>query len=138
MKAEVFGKKRLADFYLDPDYINVNHGSYGSCPRVVMAAKRKLEEQMDFNTEKWFRFDSEVLLNKTRDLVAKRLQCPTENLFIVQNATDAFNALAKSLTWKAGETIVLPNTAYASIRKTVEWLRDRYGIKILNVIGFLI
>ena len=66
MKADVFGKKRLSDFFLDPDYININHGSYGSCPRVVMAAKRKLEEQMDFNTESWFRFDSEVLLNKTR------------------------------------------------------------------------
>jgi hypothetical protein len=31
-----FGKKRLADFYVDPNYINVNHGSYGYVPRVVM------------------------------------------------------------------------------------------------------
>jgi hypothetical protein len=43
--------------------------------------------------------------------------------------------LAKSLSWKAGDTIALPNTAYASIRKTVEWLRDRYAIKILNVLN---
>lgn len=32
---------------------------------------------MDFNTEKWFRYDSEELLNKTRALVARRMQCPT-------------------------------------------------------------
>ena len=37
-----FGKQRLIDFYLDPTYININHGSYGSCPRSVMDAKRKL------------------------------------------------------------------------------------------------
>lgn len=43
--------------------------------------------------------------------------------------------MAKSLSWKAGDTIALPNTAYASIRKTVEWLRDRYAIKILNVLN---
>jgi hypothetical protein len=42
MKVDIFGKKRLADFYQDPDYININHGSYGYCPRVVIAAKRKL------------------------------------------------------------------------------------------------
>ena len=59
---DTFGKKRLMDFYLDPQYINVNHGSYGSCPRVVMDAKRKLEERMDFNTETWFRHDAEMLL----------------------------------------------------------------------------
>lgn len=53
-----FGKKRLGDFYLDPSYINVNHGSYGSCPRVVMEYKRKMEELCDFNTEKWFRGES--------------------------------------------------------------------------------
>ena len=39
---DTFGKKRLIDFYLDPEYININHGSYGSCPRIVMDAKRKL------------------------------------------------------------------------------------------------
>lgn len=40
-QANSFGHQRLADFYLDPGYVNVNHGSYGSCPRKVVAAKRK-------------------------------------------------------------------------------------------------
>jgi hypothetical protein len=39
------GKKRLADFYMDPAYINVNHGSYGYMPRIVMEEKRKLIER---------------------------------------------------------------------------------------------
>ena len=47
---------------------------------------------------------------------------------MVQNATDAFNGLMKSLTWKEGDIILLPNIAYASIRKTCEWLRDKYKI----------
>ena len=36
---DIFGKQRLADFYLDPTYININHGSFGSCPKVVMDVK---------------------------------------------------------------------------------------------------
>jgi len=45
-----FGKKRLVDFYVDPTYININHASYGYCPKVVMQHKRQLEEQCEFNT----------------------------------------------------------------------------------------
>lgn len=39
LKAEQFGKQRLADFLSDPSYVNVNHGSYGYVPRSVLAAK---------------------------------------------------------------------------------------------------
>lgn len=78
-----FGKKRLADFYLDPTYININHGSYGSCPRKVMEYKRKMEELCDFNTDKWFRGESERMINETRALIAKRVNCKPANLFMV-------------------------------------------------------
>jgi selenocysteine lyase/cysteine desulfurase len=60
-----------------------------------------------------------MLLNKSREYLAKRINCKVQNLFLVQNATDAFNCLAKSMVWKAGETIAIPNTAYACVRKTV-------------------
>jgi hypothetical protein len=77
MISSPFGKKRLADFFIDPDYINVNNGSFGVCPRVVMAAKRELEDRANFNPEKWFRWDCETLINKTRESVAKRVHCQT-------------------------------------------------------------
>ena len=37
---DLFGKERIKDFYIDPTYINVNHGSYGASPKVVMAHQR--------------------------------------------------------------------------------------------------
>ena len=55
----VFGKKRKADFYFDPDFTNINHGSFGGCPKSVMDARWNLQKQMEFNSEKWFRIDSE-------------------------------------------------------------------------------
>ncbi len=52
---------------------------------------------------------------------------------MVQNSTDAFNGLMKSLKWKEGDVILLPNTSYNSVRNTVEWLRECYNIEILKV-----
>lgn len=31
-----FGKNRLADFYVDPAFINLNHASYGYVPKAVL------------------------------------------------------------------------------------------------------
>lgn len=77
------------------------------------------------------------MLNKTRELVAEKVQCKISNLFIIQNATDGINSLVKSLPWKAGDTIAILNITYSCVKKTVEWVRDRFGVKILEVINSL-
>ena len=46
MQNSAFGKKRLGDFFIDPDYVNINHGSYGACPRIVMQEKNRIEQLM--------------------------------------------------------------------------------------------
>jgi selenocysteine lyase/cysteine desulfurase len=127
------GKQRLADFYVDPSYINVNHGSYGYVPRVVMEEKRKLMERCEFNTEKWFRWDVEGLVEEARTYIAYRINCSPQNVFLVQNATDGINSILKSFNWKEDDTVLIPNTAYACVRKTVVSLKDRYNINILDV-----
>lgn len=65
--------------------------------------------------------------------MANKVNCPLSNVYMVQNATDAINCLTKSLQWSAGDVVLLSNLAYASIRKTIYVLRDRYGITILEV-----
>jgi hypothetical protein len=40
----MFGKQRLADFYVDPKFININHGSYGYAPKSVIQYRRSIEE----------------------------------------------------------------------------------------------
>ena len=58
-----------------------------------------------------------------REKVASWVGCKPDNLFIVQNATDAFNCLMKSMEWEEDDVVLLPNTAYAAIKKTVQFLQ---------------
>jgi selenocysteine lyase/cysteine desulfurase len=71
-----------------------------------------------------------------RVYVASKINCPQKNVYLVQNATDAINCLLKSMKWKEGDTILLPNTAYASIRKTVTVIQARYNVTIIDVTPF--
>jgi selenocysteine lyase/cysteine desulfurase len=68
-----------------------------------------------------------------RAYVAAKLHCPTKNIYLVQNATDAMNCMVKSLKWAEGDIVLLPNTAYGSFRKTIAALKDRYNITVLDV-----
>lgn len=74
-----------------------------------------------------------MYINEMRSYIASKINCSAKNVFIVQNATDAFNCIAKSLKWAEGDIILLPNIAYASIRKTITVLKERYGVVIVDV-----
>jgi len=69
-----------------------------------------------------------------RAYIAARINCPTKNLYLIQNATDGINCLLKSMSWKNGDAILIPNLAYPCVRNTVNVLRERYNIEIVDVL----
>lgn len=54
-----FGHCCLNLFQFDPEYININHGSYGMLPKSILKAKKRYMKEMDWNPEKWFRITME-------------------------------------------------------------------------------
>lgn len=52
---------------------------------------------------------------------------------MVENASDGFNGFAKSIKWNEGDVIALPNTSYAMVKKTADYLVDKYKVKLLTV-----
>lgn len=77
--------------------------------------------------------DVEEMITSARSFIAHRINCRPENLFFVQNATDGINSILKSFNWHEGDVILIPNTAYSCVRKTVNSLRDRFNVTILDV-----
>ena len=133
-KELAFGKHLLNLFYLDPSYINVNHGSYGCPPRVVMEKYRSYQEQMEFNPEKWIRFSLNEKINESREIVSKYINADINNLVIVENASDGINSVFKSMLTSPGDKILMMDIAYSTAKNTAKFLSDLKGIKIVEVI----
>jgi hypothetical protein len=68
-----------------------------------------------------------------RETVAKYVNAPKDNVFMVENASDGFNGFVKSMKWKEGDVIAMPNTSYAMVKRTIDYLVDKYKVKILSV-----
>ncbi|CAM6000977.1 unnamed protein product [Sphagnum balticum] len=79
-----------------------------------------------------FRVDAEVKINEVRTFVAKYVNANKNNVFLVENASDGFNGFMKSIKWKEGDVVAMPNTSYAMVKRTIDYLIDKYKIKILS------
>ncbi|MFZ4408075.1 MAG: aminotransferase class V-fold PLP-dependent enzyme [Paracraurococcus sp.] len=107
-----------AAFALDPDFLTVNHGSFGAAPRRVLAAQAAWRVRLEAQPS---RFMVEVLTPALRAAAADLagfLGADADGLGFVDNATAACNAMLRSVRFAPGEEILLLSHAYGAVRKT--------------------
>ncbi|CAE6475772.1 unnamed protein product [Rhizoctonia solani] len=98
-----FGHNMLKHFMFDEGYINLNHGSYGSLPRVV--------------------FDKSVELN-VRSRLAKFLNCDVDECVITNNTTHGVHTILNNFHWKKGDVLLSFSTTYGAVLKICEFFAD--------------
>ncbi len=102
-------------FLLRKDVVFLNHGSFGACPRPVLAEygrwQRELEEEpVEFLDR---RFDG--LLAEARRALAASLGCDPLDLVYVPNATTAMNLVARSLPLGSGDEVLSTDHEYGAV-----------------------
>lgn len=132
--SQAFGKHLLKEFSMDESFINVNFGSYGSPPSQVREAFRKYQDLMDKNPEKWIRYEIFLMFAKIREAIAKFIQAETENIALIENASDGINAVLRSLLTKKGEKVLVFDLAYPMVLNTLEFLKDVFEIEYVKIV----
>ncbi|PKC74274.1 PLP-dependent transferase [Rhizophagus irregularis] len=125
-----FGHPMRSQFLLDNDYIPLNHGSYGTIPKVVQEAFREYQDKMETNPDKFFRRDLELELCKAREAVAKFINAETNEVVFVQNTTTGINSVLKSLKYEEGDKLLYFSTVYAAIGSLLEYIHEIYEGKV--------
>jgi isopenicillin-N epimerase len=112
---------------LDPDFVTVNHGSFGATPLCVLAEqdswRRRMEEQPT-------RFMATVLpeaLRQAADRLAGFLGARGEDIAFVDNATSGCNAVLRSLSLQPGDEVLVLDQGYGAVRNTVRYVTERAG-----------
>ncbi len=57
-------------FMFEQNLVNINNGSFGSCPKQVAKAKVEYFNLIEQNSDKFLRYECEPLLKERRKLVA--------------------------------------------------------------------
>lgn len=109
-------------FLLDPGLVFLNHGSFGACPREVLAAQRRWQREMERNPVEFLGRRSAALLRQAREVLGGFVGARADDLVFMPNATTAVNTVARSLALQAGDEILATDHEYGACDATFEQL----------------
>ncbi|RPD59986.1 PLP-dependent transferase [Lentinus tigrinus ALCF2SS1-7] len=124
-KPPPFGHPLKQYFALDDDYVNLNHGSYGSLPLPLIFAVNKWNYEIERNPDVFHRLTYQSLLDKSRAAVAKLIGAETDEVVLVPNATHALNIVLRNFEWREGDLLIGASTTYGAVGNTIRYLADR-------------
>ncbi|PPQ86611.1 hypothetical protein CVT26_012983 [Gymnopilus dilepis] len=114
----------LKYYGLDPKYINLNNGSYGTPPKPVLRAAEELTAKIEANPDYFIRIEYLPLLADVRHRLATFVGAKTEEVVLVTNASVGLNTILRNLEWEEGDLILSLSTTYESVSRTIQYLTD--------------
>ena len=79
-------------FLLDPSIVFLNHGSFGSCPKVVLDDCHRLELEIERNPVEYLGRHSAEHLRNARTRLGQYVGASVDHLSFVPNATTGINS----------------------------------------------
>ena len=132
-----FGKEFRKRYFtrLGEEVCNVNHGSFGLTPDVLIDSYlAQLEKESAF-PEKYIRVGEKPDYIEALKLLSQPdlLDCDYHDLALVENATVAVNTILRSLPFKEGDKLVVTDTTYGACLNTAKFLKLRYGVELIII-----
>jgi isopenicillin-N epimerase len=124
---------RAGEWSLDPDWLTVNNGSFGACPRTVREAQAAWRDRFERQPTAFMHRDLTALLRHAAAATATYLGAHPADLVFVENASAGINAVLRSLSVGRHDEILLFDQAYGAVRNTVRFVAAASGARIVEV-----
>jgi selenocysteine lyase/cysteine desulfurase len=142
MESVSFGLQASALFFPHHknDFIRLNNGSFGSPPASVLAQKRELETSWNAQPDGHYFYDLTPNLERSTEAVASFVNCPRDNLCLVDNATTSAVMVTQLVArefslgeCKSGDVILTHSFIYAAVAKILRHYLQHLGAEIVEV-----
>lgn len=128
-----FGAPVRRLFQLEDGSIYLNHGSYGATPRAVTAAQRRWQDRLEAEPSRFMDREFRPGLRVAAERLAARLGVDGRAVAMVENATQAVNAILRSFSFRPDDEILITDQTYNAVKNTVRWVASRSGAKVVQV-----
>ncbi|MBW4523261.1 MAG: aminotransferase class V-fold PLP-dependent enzyme [Scytolyngbya sp. HA4215-MV1] len=116
---------------LDPATVFLNHGSFGACPKPVLAAQRVLRDRLEHQPLLFFEREYEALLDNARCDLAEFIGADPDDLALVTNATTGVNTVLRSLPFQIGDELLTTSQEYNACRNALNFVAARTGATVV-------
>ncbi|GAA5876257.1 hypothetical protein JCM3774_002339 [Rhodotorula dairenensis] len=127
---EPFGRQLAKKYWqFEEGWVNLNHGSYGAAPRPVVDRMHAIQARCDSAPDRFMRVEYEQDLIEVRTRLAQLVDCDTDDLVLVPNATSGVNEALRSLTteWNKGDRLLFfSSSIYNACSSTLQYIVDTH------------
>ena len=116
---------------LDPAVVFLNHGSFGACPRAVLAVQADLRAELEANPVAFLGRALEGRLDHARARLAAFLGADPEDLAFVPNATAGVASVLRSLRFAPGDELVTTDHEYNAALNMARFAAARDGARVV-------
>jgi isopenicillin-N epimerase len=127
-----FGRPVRRRFLLERGTDFLNHGSFGTTPRAVLAAAERWRTRMEKNPDRFLRYEMPRALRAAAGRLARFLYANEQDIALVENATSGVNAVLRSLDFRPGDEILATTHTYNAVRQAIREVCRRSGAKLVE------
>ncbi len=117
---------------LDPDFLTVNHGSFGATPRTVIAAQRAWQDRMERQPSRFMSTIYPAAIRDAANTLGSFLNANGADIVFVDNATTGCNAVLGSLTFAPTDTVTILSHAYGAVHNAIRHATTKTGAQIVQ------
>jgi isopenicillin-N epimerase len=119
------GHSVRAEWRLDPDFLTVNHGSFGATPLAVLVTQTDWRTRMEAQPSRFMRTVLPGALRAAADTLGAFLNANGADIAFLDNATAGCNAVLRSIRLRPGDEVLVLTHGYNAVRNTVRFVTDR-------------
>jgi isopenicillin-N epimerase len=126
------GHSIRTEWDLDPDFLTVNHGSFGATPRCVIASQRAWQDRMERQPSRFMNTVYSGAIRDAADALGSFLNADGRDIVFVDNATSGCNAVLRSFQFHDNDEVMILSHAYGAVEKTVRFVTETAGARIIR------
>lgn len=116
----------------DPEILYLNHGAFGASPRVVEAARAKVQRRLESQPMRFLVREMGPALADTRARLGQFVGAAGDDLVLVPNSTYAMNIVANGFPLSAGDEVLLNNHEYGAVNNIWQRATKRAAAKVVQ------
>lgn len=109
----------------------LNHGSFGACPRPVLAEQARWRARLERQPVRFLARELESLLDEARADLGAFLGADPDDLAFVPNATHAIGAVLRSLRFRPGDELLIDDHAYNAAANMLRFAAERDRARLI-------
>ncbi len=109
----------------------LNHAAISPVPKRAIDSINEFYQELSISGSLGYNYWIEEI-DKTRDLIARLIDCRSDEIAFFENTSSALSAIASGIRWKEGDAIMIPEGEFPS--NIYPWVNlESRGVRIIRV-----